>query len=130
MIRYIATNRTVYFLLIFCLIGLTCKKKNETEKEEEKKLMICDGSPLELLWIKDIIADKSECKIYRGAFLTMYISTKETLFLLQNGASSLGRCNFILYNCEGKILSNFFLAGERENFYASHSNGKVIWQKL
>lgn len=75
-----------------------------------------------------MIAGKGDCVIYKSATLTMYASEKETLFLLGN-LSSLRTCSTVLYNCEGKILSNFFLAGERDNFFATYTTGKVIWQK-
>ncbi|MCY1518878.1 hypothetical protein D9M68_536070 [compost metagenome] len=116
-----------YLLLFFSTICLTCKKPAENEK---KKTMVCAEKPLELPWIKDIMEGRSECPIYKGAVIFMYASENETLFLLGN-PSSLGKCTTLLYNCEGKIVLNFWgLGAEKyEEFEAAHPNRVIIWVK-
>ena len=120
-------KRITYFLLIFSLIGLTCKKPIEGEEE---KLAVCDNNPNELQWIKDLKAGIGECKPYGGATLTMFTSEKETLFLFDNFSSSLGICGYVLYNCSGKRVSpTFFSSEDRRLFLTTHTTGIVIWQK-
>ena len=120
-------KKTIYLLLFFYLICLTCKK---TTKKEEEKPMVCDGSPLELSWIKDIIAGKGECTTYKGASLTMYASEKETLFLFEQMVSSIAICNYAIYDCSGKRVSPLlYTPDDRRQFLATHTNGIIIWQK-
>ncbi|MCY1518879.1 hypothetical protein D9M68_536080 [compost metagenome] len=116
-----------YLLLFFSTICLTCKKPAENEK---KKPMTCAEKPLELPWIKNLIADNGDCKLYGGAIITMYTSENETLFLLTNYSSSVGICNFVIYDCEGKRIGSSYVSLEdRRQFLDTHKNGIIIWQK-
>jgi len=115
--------------MIISFFCLSCKRVDEA-----KILTTCDEKSINnFLWFQEIKNGKTECTIYKGATLYMFFpddstsAAKETLFLLENPAASLGTCLSVLYNCSGKVKS--LLGEDRTKFLEAHTNGKIIWQK-
>lgn len=114
-------------LLLIGILAFGCKKSGP---ESEEVSDACGASSVEeLAWANALINNEGSCMVYAGTKLYAYTFNAESVIYLSNRASSLYRCNQVVYNCSGASISDGWNAENWAAFEANRRNEKLLWEK-
>lgn len=117
-------KKTITFLVV-CFTLLSCKEEPKVTTSATCNFQ----NPIEdLVWLSNLLNGKTDCKIYSGATLYLYVYNNATVFYLQNPLSSHGICVESVYDCNGRRLFSWIDESQWNSFKANRTNEKLIWK--